>query len=221
MEVLYSISNNKDYISHNIDVKLFLDQRKKKQNSKIAIVVEDIKQGKSLKEIDEKNPTSVLLMKEKIINYMDLHRQFQLEEEEKEEFKKARLRTWQNSAWIHLKNQNDRQVLWIVDEKGGKGKTYFAKWLEVVHGAFYIQNGKSQDIAKAYTGQKIVAIDFTRDYREYINYSVIESFKNGRIFSSKYDSHMKKMKFCQVICFSNFQPELEKLSEDRWNIQTL
>lgn len=39
------------------------------------------------------------------------------------------LRPWQVTAIEKLKNQTDRQILFIVDEKGGKGKSALAKHL--------------------------------------------------------------------------------------------
>lgn len=121
-------------------------------------------------------------------------------------------------ALEELENQDDRKILWIVDEKGGEGKTYFGKWLESQKNAFFIQNGKSQDIAQAYRKQKYVVMDYTRDYEDYINYSVLESFKNGRIFAPKYESKVIKMTPAKVICFSNWMPDQTKLSTDRWKI---
>ena len=39
------------------------------------------------------------------------------------------LREWQKVAIEMLKNQNDRQILFIVDEVGGKGKSVLTKWI--------------------------------------------------------------------------------------------
>ena len=36
---------------------------------------------------------------------------------------------WQKDAINKLNEQNDRQILWIVDEEGGKGKTTLCKYL--------------------------------------------------------------------------------------------
>lgn len=138
----------------------------------------------------------------------------------KKEMEKIDLKQWQRKAVKHLENQNDRQVTWVVDEEGGRGKTTLAKSL-IKDGAFYVQGGKTADIAYAYGGQETVVFDFTRDKQETVNYSVIESFKNGILFSPKYESQTKIFKPCRVIVFSNWWPDESRLSADRWDIMHL
>lgn len=133
----------------------------------------------------------------------------------------VQLRLWQRGALMKLSQQNDRQIDWFVDQKGNSGKTWLAKWLVTNQDAFYMVNGKSADVAHAYNGQKIVIFDFTRDYKEFINYSIIEQFKNGLIFKSKYESKMMFVEPCKILVFSNWVPDMEKLSRDRWNIHSI
>jgi hypothetical protein len=52
-------------------------------------------------------------------------------------------------------------------------------------------------------------------------YSLMESFKNGRIFSPKYESISKTFKPCHVVVFANFIPDHSKLSQDRWLVKNL
>lgn len=139
----------------------------------------------------------------------------------KEAFKDAELKTWQKEVVEELKTQDNRTVKWITDLDGNKGKTFLAKYLIANNGAFYVQGGKCADIAYAYQYQDTVVFDFTRSQEEIINYSVIESFKNGILFSPKYSSVSKVFKSCKVLCLSNFYPDRSKLSEDRWDITTL
>jgi hypothetical protein len=79
------------------------------------------------------------------------------------------------------------------------------------------------DIAHAYKYEKITLIDLSRTQADKIDhiYSLMESFKNGRIFSPKYDSVFKTFEPCYVIVFANFIPEHQKLSQDRWLVKTL
>jgi len=81
-----------------------------------------------------------------------------------------------------------------------------------------VTNGKCADIAHAYNYEEIVVFDFSREQEERINYQIIEKFKDGRIFSPKYDSKCKVFKGARVIVFSNFDPDKSKLSEDRWDV---
>lgn len=132
------------------------------------------------------------------------------------------LRDWQQRAIETLDEQGDRKVLWYVDKEGGQGKTFLAKWLMVNRGAFYVQGGAHKDIAHAYELQEYVVFDFTRDKEEICSYSMIESMKNGIIFSPKYNSGVKlKDNGAKVIVFSNWDPDKSKLSADRWLIREL
>lgn len=134
---------------------------------------------------------------------------------------KQGLREWQVNAISELNKQNDRNILWIVDPKGNKGKTWLARYITAVYDGFYVRGGKTSDIAYAYNYQKYITFDFTRQQEEYVNYSCIESFKDGMVFSPKYDSCTKLFKSPKIICMSNFEPDMGKLSIDRWNIVRL
>jgi hypothetical protein len=86
----------------------------------------------------------------------------------------------------------------------------------VHHGAFYSLNGAQRDVAHAYNYQPIVVLDYTREYGEkYINYSIMEQFKNGLLSSSKYESTTKVFSPAKVVVFLNQLVPSGKLSEDR------
>lgn len=95
------------------------------------------------------------------------------------------------------------------------------KFLEASKNAFYIRGGKHADIAYAYNYEPVVVFDFTREQEERVSYGQIEKFKDGRVFSSKYESEMKRFKGVKVIAFSNFYPDKGKLSEDRWDVMVI
>lgn len=139
----------------------------------------------------------------------------------REKMKNFKPRDWQAEAMDRLTKQNDRQVTWVVDSRGNQGKTMLAKQLIAQKNAFYIQGGKTADIAHAFNYEEIVIFDFTRSQEEMINYSIIEKFKNGVLFSPKYNSTTKLFTPCKVLCLSNFHPEQSKLSDDRWDIMNL
>jgi len=134
------------------------------------------------------------------------------------QMEKCTLRTWQTNAFEQLAAQDDRKVLWVMDSIGGKGKSFLAKWLCVMHDAFYIEGGKKADISYAYDLQETVVFDLSRQTEEFVNYSTIESFKNGVIFSPKYESKTKFFKPARVIVFSNWAPDRKQLSADRWDV---
>lgn len=69
-KVMQYVTKGKDYISHGVDVQTYLNARESKTNSKLAIAVEMINEGKSLEEIDKEIPTCVLSNKRKIEEYI-------------------------------------------------------------------------------------------------------------------------------------------------------
>lgn len=139
----------------------------------------------------------------------------------REEMKDVKLKPWQDKAISKLMNQDDRKVLWVIDPIGNTGKSFLSKWLAAMHGAFEITSGATKDIAFAYNRQEIVVFDFSRQKEDFVNYSVIEDFKNGRIFSPKYESATIRFKPAKVIVFSNWEPDKSQLSEDRWDIMRI
>lgn len=84
--------------------------------------------------------------------------------------------------------------------------------------AFYISGGKTADIALAYARQDIVIFDFAREQEERVNYHCIEKFKDGLMWSPKYNSKTKIFRPPRVLVFSNFEPDVTKLSADRWDL---
>ena len=102
-----------------------------------------------------------------------------------------------------------------------QGKSWMPSYLCSIAGAFVVTNGKMCDIA--HDDEKTVLIDLSRTQADKIDhiYSLMESFKNGRIFSPKYESVSKTFEPCHVVVFANFPPEHQKLSQDRWLVKTL
>lgn len=133
-----------------------------------------------------------------------------------EENKNVRLRTWQKAALNLLDVQDDRQVLWIHDPTGNSGKSFLASYLLRTGRSFVVEGGATRDLAFAYAEQPQVVFDFCRSQKEFVNYHIIEAFKNRRLFSSKYESSLRIFDSCKVVCFANFLPEFSKLSLDRW-----
>jgi len=136
----------------------------------------------------------------------------------------AVFRPWQEELLSYLSAPvHPRQVLWYVDETGNQGKSWMASYLSATAGAFVITNGKIADIAHAYNNETTVIIDLSRTQVDKIDhiYALMEAFKNGRIFSPKYESVVKTFSPCHVVVFSNFIPDHSKLSQDRWLVKTL
>lgn len=186
--------------------------------SDLAQIRDMIESGCNRDDIIEKFPGDWFRYRKNIVEQMKYRQQKLRDAAYKEEMETTVLRTWQKDAVVTLLAQNDREVLWIVDYKGDTGKSYLSRWLHAMKGAFEVTSGKTADIAYAYNYEPIVVFDFSRQKQEFVNYSAIEDFKNGRIFSPKYESKTLRFKSAKVIVFSNWDPDETTLSEDRWNI---
>lgn len=117
---------------------------------------------------------------------------------------------------------DDRKINWVYDEKGGKGKTQFCKYMAAKHSAIILNNGRKNDIVYAMGDcPKIVMFNLSRSNEEHFNYDALEAIKDGLIMSSKYESKMLIFNSPHVYVFANFMPNLEAMSSDRWNIITL
>ena len=136
------------------------------------------------------------------------------------EFDHVVLRFWQRELLTYLEDDpHPRKIVWYVDERGNSGKTFLSKYLISKKGAVRFENGRSCDIKFAYKGEKIVLFDLSRSQEERFNYEVLESLKNGVMFSSKYASSMRVFCVPHVVVFCNWAPNCEKLSQDRWDVR--
>lgn len=139
----------------------------------------------------------------------------------KKKFQNTTLRKWQQQTLSSVSDQGDRKVKWIYDEDGNSGKTYLSKYMVATQNAYYVTSGKTKDIIYGYKNQPLVIFDFSRSQEDHINYQAIELFKNGIMFNSKYESGMKIFDSCKIVCMSNFYPNINALSKDRWDINIL
>jgi hypothetical protein len=134
---------------------------------------------------------------------------------------------WQQALLQELDASPDpRKIIWYYDPVGNSGKTFFAKWQnELSPSTAVLQNGKAKDLyhilAKHTAEIRTVIMDKTRASENGINYSVIESIKNGYFQSNKYDSRFISIPIPHLVVFANFQPKYPCLSVDRWDIRRL
>ena len=112
---------------------------------------------------------------------------------------------------------DDRKIYWIVDPQGGKGKTWLAGILVAHYGAIVVQ-GQARDVFHEWQGEPIVIFDISHSLSEKIDYSAMDSIKNGIVFSGKYDSKVTFYKQPEVLVFASCYPRRSAMSEDRWDI---
>lgn len=136
------------------------------------------------------------------------------------------LRGWQQELFELLKtNPNDREIIFIVDFEGNGGKTWFIKYYrQLTEKSINILPGKKADMCYAFIQlvdslTRVVFIDAPRSKQgEFIQYDFLEDLKNGSIFNTKYESQMINFPVPHVVVMMNEEPDMKKLSADRYNI---
>lgn len=115
-----------------------------------------------------------------------------------------------------------RSIKFFVDYEGGKGKSWFVRWyLSQFPGQTqFLSIGKRDDIAHVVKIQTTVfLVDVPRGQMEFLQYGVLEQLKNRLVFSPKYNSETKTLLATpHVVVFSNEDPDMEKMTEDRYDI---
>lgn len=128
---------------------------------------------------------------------------------------------------IVLEEPDNRTINWIWSKEGKLGKTSTCAYLEHNYENVCIANGKGTDIKNTIISHlennklDILIINVPRSNENYVSYAAIEEIKDGLIYSGKYEGGFANIEHPHVIVISNFEPRLETLSEDRWNIVEL
>lgn len=137
------------------------------------------------------------------------------------------LKKWQEDILNIIKTEPDnRSIHWYWEKTGNTGKTTLAKHICLKYKNTLFCNGKGSDIKFAVYDYlenpdnklDIIIFHFTRTVENFVSYEALESIKDGIFFNTKYKSGMCIFDTPHVICFANFEPCINKLSEDRWKI---
>lgn len=134
------------------------------------------------------------------------------------------LRDWQFDLNNRLKEEaNSRHVIFVIDFKGNKGKSWFAKYYCSQHDdAMILRPTKHADMAYALPPTlRVLFLDCTRKQVEYMPYTFMEECKDGYVFSNKYESCVKKYAPMHVVVMMNQEPDMSALSEDRYVMMNL
>ena len=135
------------------------------------------------------------------------------------------LMEWQGQLWLDLeKPPSKRQVIFIVDVVGNAGKTWFSNYVWFLKDNVQIlQPGRKADMAYAYNvDTRIFILDCARSKQDvFIQYDFLEQIKDGRLFSTKYESTTKIFTPPHVIVLMNEMPDETKLSRDRYDIRVV
>jgi hypothetical protein len=122
----------------------------------------------------------------------------------------------------------DREVYWLYDPIGNTGKSVLTKYLLWKHGSdvMIVPRANAQNMRTVIIdrGPKLLYLfDLPRtlgreEHKEDI-YSVIEDVKNGTVLSAMYGRDAQLLMYPPIVwVFSNYRPEVESLSLDRWVI---
>lgn len=142
------------------------------------------------------------------------------------ELEQRALRPWQLELSQELEvDPDDRTIVFYVDSDGGKGKSFFQRWLitKLPEKVQLLGGGKRDDVAHAVDVFKTIFLfNIPRGGIEYLQYTILEQLKDRVVFSPKYNSVTKIIvKPCHVIVFCNEEPDRSKMSQDRMVIRTL
>jgi len=140
----------------------------------------------------------------------------------KKELDGHELMPWQSELKSFLDGEpDDRTIVFIVDRDGNKGKTWFAHhYCDTNDNVQVILPGKKADMAFVLdTTIRVLFVDAPRSKQgEYLQYDFLEEVKNGYVFSTKYESMVKTLQRVHLVVMMNDDPDMAKLSQDRYKI---
>ena len=137
------------------------------------------------------------------------------------------LRDWQVSLRDAVVEEctDDRSILFYLDPDGNSGKSWFCRYMVEKYSTRVqvLGVGRVTDLAYMIDAEKdIFLIDCERSSSEFLQYRVLEQLKNRMVCSTKYSGTMKILrKVPHVVVFMNEEPDMGKLTEDRYLITRL
>lgn len=140
-------------------------------------------------------------------------------ERDRKNFVTPPLRPWQQEVEELIINQNDREILFVVDTMGNRGKTWFCQYMRQKYGALILHDSESRAASYLWQMEKMVLFDIPRSAVP--SYATMENMKNGFIISEKYKVQTKVQQGMKVAVFMNQTPASGYLSMDRVRIYDL
>jgi len=206
-----------EYCMKDGNYKEYGNRTHERQRSDLEKVKEAIRNGDSLKRIREEHS-------EVAAKYPRFITEYSRDQITIPKIEAHPLRPWQEELNATLnKEPEDRKIIFLVDQLGNKGKTWFSKYYSLLHeNSQILESGKKQDMAHALRQDvRVLFVNCTRQSVEYLQYGFLESVKDGLVFSSKYESGMKYMPPCHVVVTMNCHPDMCALSNDRYDVRVL
>lgn len=137
------------------------------------------------------------------------------------------LQDWQDKALDLFVNQGQREILFIVDQEGGRGKTFLADYIDskypgaATRTCFANNFGDVMYALSQNTEATMYIFDVPRDLHD-IHMNILESLKNGFYLNEKYFSkNIRLASSAKIIVTSNAHLPYNLLSKDRVVIMEL
>lgn len=114
------------------------------------------------------------------------------------------LNEWQQ--WLVTKlttEKTEKEIYWVVDERGKTGKTWLEEKLSIHFNAIRLENSAAS--IRRYSGQPIVSFDLSRSRERFTKYDLFCKMKDGRCFP-----HLCDFDKPEVVVFANFHPPKKK-----------
>lgn len=117
---------------------------------------------------------------------------------------------------------NPRTIDFVVDPQGNSGKSWLCQYALTHHfdKVQVLSVGKRDDVTYVIdTNKSIFLFDVPRGQMMFFRYEVLEQLKNRIIHSNKYQAVVKYLPAVPYVAvFSNEEPDMTALSEDRYNV---
>lgn len=125
----------------------------------------------------------------------------------------------------------DRKIEVIYDQYGCCGKTTFTDILEYCFPQKYLcinkipNNGDlacliEHALSNGWNGDTLF-VNFPRESFDHKIYDQIEACRDGRLTGTKYKSKLIRWKAKNVVIFTNWMPNIGKLTPDRWIVYNI
>lgn len=135
------------------------------------------------------------------------------------------LRPWQQELDECIsQDPDDRAINFIIDAEGNKGKSWLVRyWYSHRSDIQRLSVGKRDDLAFAIdVSKRVFVFDIPRGNAEFLQYGILEQLKDQMVFSPKYESICKIIPHkVHVIVFMNENPDIEKMTFDRFKLTIL
>lgn len=140
-------------------------------------------------------------------------------ERDRKNFSSPPLRPWQADVEKLIVEQGDREILFVVDTVGNRGKTWFCSYMRTKYGALILTESETRSASYLWQMEQMVLFDIPRSAVP--SYATMEQIKNGFIISEKYKVQTKTQPDMKVAVFMNQEPASGHLSFDRIRVYDL